>query len=279
MNPLLIISTPGCHRLLLNTSKTQFIWLGTPQQLHKLELILLSEKFSLFSFSSSVRDLGVVLDSSLTFTEHISNLTRSSYFHLRRLRVIRRSVSSSIFTTLVHAFICSRIDYCNSLLIGLPKVRLSPIQSVLNSAARLIARLPKYSHISTFMFDELHWLPLRARTQFKILTLILKSQRGLAPKYLTKTLLRPHSASSHRPLRSSNRLDLLVPRSRTAMAQSRSFVSIGPSLWNSLSPSVHSTLLSVSLSSALSLLKTCFFSRGLAHWERLWTVHPTRGAL
>ena len=137
--------------------------------------------------------------------------------------------------------------------------------------ARLIARLPKYSHISTFMFHELHWLPLglRARTQFKILTLILKSQRGLAPKYLTNALLRPHSASSHRPLRSSNRLDLLVPRSRTAMAQSRSFVSIGPSLWNALSPSVRSTLLSVSLSSALSLLKACFFSRGLAHWERL----------
>ena len=92
-------------------STTQFIWFGTPQQLHKLDFALLSEKFPLFSFSSSVRDLGVTLDSSLTFTEHISNLTRSSYFHLRRLRVIRRSVSSSIFTTLVHAFVFSLIDY------------------------------------------------------------------------------------------------------------------------------------------------------------------------
>ena len=139
------------NRLSLNASKTQFIWFGTPQQLHKLDFALLSQKFPLFSFSSSVRDLGVTLDSSLTFTEHISNLTRSSYFHLRRLRVIRRSVSSSIFTTLVHAFVFSRIDYCNSLLVGLPKIRLSPLQSVLNTAARLIARLPRYSHISTFI--------------------------------------------------------------------------------------------------------------------------------
>ena len=143
----------------------------------------------------------------------------------------------------------------------------------------MIARLPWYSHISTFMFDELHWLPLHARIQFKILTLIFKAQRGLAPKYLVDVILRPHSASSHRPLRSSNRLDLLVPRTRTAMAQSRSFASIGPSLWNALSPSVRSTILSSSLSSSFAFLKTCFFSRGLAHWERFWTVHPTRGAL
>ena len=256
------------NRLSLNASKTQFIWFGTPKQLQKLDFVLLSAKFPLFSFSTSVRDLGVTLDSSLTFSEHISNLTRSSYFHLRRLRVIRRSVSSATFTTLVHAFVSSRIDYCNSLLIGLPKVRLLPLQSVLNSAARLIARLPRYSHISTYMFEQLHWLPLSARIQFKILILIFKAQRGLAPKYLMDLILRPHSASSHRPLRSSNRLDLLVPRSRTAMAQSRSFASIGPSLWNALSPSARTTILSGSLSSSFSFLKTCFFSRGLAHWER-----------
>src|SRR6218665_1090033 len=51
---------------------------------------------------------------------------------------IERSVSSHVFTSIVHAFVCSRIDYCNSLLVGLPKVRLSPIQSALNAAARLV---------------------------------------------------------------------------------------------------------------------------------------------
>ena len=75
-------------------------------------------------------------------------------------------------------FVCSRIDYCNSLLIGLPKVRLSPIQSVLNAAARLVGRLPRASHISAFMFDHLHWLPLIARIQLKVLTLIYRSHIG-----------------------------------------------------------------------------------------------------
>ena len=184
------------------------------------------------------------------------HLTRSSSFHLRRLRAVRRSVSSSLFTTLVHAFICSQIDYFYSLFIGLPKVRLSPLQSVLNAAARLIARLPRYSHISTFMFEQLHWLPLSARIRFKILILVFKAQRGLAPKYLANVLLRPLLASSHRPLRSSNRLEHLVPHTRTAMAQCRSFISIGPSLWNALSPSTHSRILASNLSSTFAFLKT-----------------------
>src|SRR6218665_668050 len=109
---------------------------------------------------------------------------------------------------------------------------------VLNTSASLIAHLSRYSHIYTYMFDELHWLPLHARLQFKILTLIFKAQRGLAPKYLVDAILRPHSASSNRSLRSFNffswalhtgeflngslrsfnRLDLLVPHSRTAFA-------------------------------------------------------------
>src|SRR6218665_3380832 len=95
------------------------------------------------------------------------------------------------------------------------------------------------------MFDGLHWLPLRARIQLKILTLIFKAQRGLAPKYLVDVILRPNSSSFSRPLRSLNRLYLLVPHSRTTLAQSRSFASIGPTPWNALSPAVRCNFLSV----------------------------------
>ena len=87
------------------------------------------------------------------------------------------------------------------------------------------------------MAEQLHWLPLSARIQFKVLILMLKSQLGLAPKYLCHQILRPLSVTSLRPLRSSDRLDLFVPRVRTTMAQSRSFACIGPSLWNGLPPS------------------------------------------
>ena len=218
--------------------------------------------FPSFTFSTSVRDLGVTLDNNLTFSEHLSTLTRSCYYHLRRLRAIRRSVSSSIFTTIVHAFICSRIDYCNSLYAGLPLSRLSSLQSVLNSAARLIARLPKFSHISTFMIDTLHWLPIAARIQFKILLLVSRAHQGRAPKYLCDLIRKPVSAISLHSLRSSDRFDLFVPRARTATTQHRAFAIVGPSLWNNLPPRIRSELLAGGLTTRSRCLKTFLFPRG-----------------
>jgi hypothetical protein len=106
------------------------------------------------------------------------------------------------------------------------------------------------------------------RIQFKVLILMLKSQLGLAPKYLCHQILRPLSAMSKRPLRSSDRLDLFVPRVRTTMAQSRSFACIGPSLWNRLPPSLRSKILSSSISTSFSHLKTFLFPRSTSHWER-----------
>jgi len=98
------------------------------------------------TFLSSVRDLAVTLDSELTFADHISLLTRYCFYQLRRFRAIRRSVSPKVFLTIVHAFVCTCIDYCNSLLIGLPKTLLAPVQSVLNAAARwLVCHLTRIS--------------------------------------------------------------------------------------------------------------------------------------
>jgi len=182
------------NRLSLNSAKTQLIWFGTPQELLKLDHSLLSDHFPHFAFQTTVRDLGATLDSVLTFSQRISNLTRSSYFQLGRLRTYRKAVSLPIFTSIVHAFVCSRIDYCNSLLIGLPKTRQSPLQTVLNAAARLITRLPRYSHISFYIKEHLHWLPISTRIEYQVLLIVLKAQMGLAPKYLCDAIRLPTSA-------------------------------------------------------------------------------------
>ena len=132
-------------------------------------------------------------------------------------------------TAIVHAFALEL-----TLLIGLPKDQFSPIQFVLNAAARL----PKFSHISSFMFNQLCWLPLSAHIEFKILVLVLKSKLGVAPKYLWDHLCTRLSATSHRPLCSLDWQVLFVPHVRTTMAQTRSFATIGTSLWNAF----HSSL-------------------------------------
>ena len=99
---------------------------------------------------------------------HVSKLCQSCYFQLRQIRTIRHSLSPSAIRTLVHAFICSRIDFSNSLLYGTSTYLLDRLQSVLNSSARLILKLGKYDPISAAIRRDLHWLPIQARIRFKM---------------------------------------------------------------------------------------------------------------
>jgi len=174
-------------------------------------------------------------------------------------------VRYNVFTFIVQVFVCSRLDYCNSLLVGLPKVCLSPLQSVLNAAARLIVRFPRTSHISALMFDHLHWLPFIAQIQLKVLTLIYSCQ---APRYLRDLIRLLSSAISLRPLRSLDHHDLFVPRARTSMAHTRALSITGHALWNQLPPSTRCALLTDEPSASFRSLKTALFSRGLSHWKR-----------
>src|SRR6218665_342575 len=112
------------NRLRLNPAKTQFIWFGTRQQLARIDLGFLATKYLHFTFSSSVRDLGVTLDQELTFVRHINLLCRSCYYQLRQLRVLSRSLSLAAVSILVHAFVVLRLDYCSAIYEGLPTCRL-----------------------------------------------------------------------------------------------------------------------------------------------------------
>src|SRR6218665_1094773 len=91
--------------------------------------------------------------------------------------------------------------------------------------------LPRFSQISSFMTQRLHWLPFTTRIEFEVVLLVLKSQCRSAPKYLCNHI-RPHIHASLlpvRPLRSSHRHDLFIPRVMTTMAHTSSFASIfGP---------------------------------------------------
>lgn len=92
----------------------------------------------------------------------------AAFYHLHNIRRIRKYLSQDIVETLIHAFVTSRIDYCNSLLFGLPAFQISKIQRMQNAAARVIFMKSKYRHI-TPLLKELHWLPVTYRIQFKVI--------------------------------------------------------------------------------------------------------------
>src|SRR6218665_1859756 len=105
------------------------------------------------------------------------------------------------------------------------------LDRVLRSAARLIGRVSKFDHISAYMRDVLHWLPLRQRIEFRVADLVWYSLIGQAPAYLTDLCCPSLSARSTRHLRSAEQ-GLLhmnhIPFARTSTMQSRAFSMVGP---------------------------------------------------
>ena len=138
---------------------------------------------------------------------------------------IRNYLSQHNAETLVHAFISSKLDFCNALLYGLPQSVIDRLQYVQNCAARLVTRT------RSSVLRRLHWLPVRQRITYKILLLTYKALNGMAPKYIAD-LLQPYTPT--RQLRSSSKNLLVTPKSNLKFYGDRSFQVAAPRLWNSL---------------------------------------------
>jgi hypothetical protein len=247
------------NRLKLNPDKTQFIWMGTWQQLAKVNSSSIALGSSTLECQSTVNNLGVTIDGQLTMKDHVRRTCTACFYQLRQLRVVRRSLSSDACASLVHAFISSRLDYCNSLLAGISDTLIRQLQSVLRVAARLVTRRRKYDPISEIIRDKLHWLPVRQRIDFKLGVLVYKCLHNLAPPYLMEMVLPVSHIPGRRMLRSSAHGDVIVPRAKGVRFGARGFSSAGPSLWNSLPTDLKATNLAFNVFT--KLLKTHLFRK------------------
>ena len=206
----------------------------------------------------SAKNLGVVLDSTLSFRAHVDSIVKACNFHIRNLHMIKDFINRKNLVTLVHSLIISKVDYCNSLFLGLPNITLRKVQSILNRAARLIFNLPPRVP-TTSSHIELHWLPVKARIEFKVCLITFKALKFERPSYI-RGLLTFSSHESTLDLRSADDpYHLLEPRAIGERGfANRSFSYIAPRLYNKLPVSVKQAN---SLDTFKSHLKAFLFSR------------------
>ncbi|KAM9480584.1 uncharacterized protein ACWYII_007114 [Salvelinus alpinus] len=219
------------HHLKLNLGKTELLFLpGKDCPFHDLAITVDN---SIVSSSQSAKNLGVILDNTLSFSTNIKAVTRSCRFMLYNIRRVRPCLTQEAAQVLIQALVISRLDYCNSLLAGLPACAIKPLQLIQNAAARLVFNFPKFSHV-TPLLRSLHWLPVEARIRYKTMVLAYGAVRGTALPYL-QALIRPYTQT--RALRSSTSgllASLPLRKYSSRSAQSKLFAALAPQWWNKL---------------------------------------------
>ena len=219
------------NKLMCNSSKTEVIHFSS-RYLHREPIEMVNINGTEIKTTSNVRDLGVTLDQCLTMSSHINTLCKSASYALKRIGNIRNYLDLPSTEKLIHAFITTKLDYCNSLLYGLPDKDISKLQRIQNSAARLVTKSRKFDHITPIL-RNLHWLPVRKRITYKILLITYKVLNGMAPEYLTD-LLTLHKPNRVLRSNANDNLQLSRPKFRTKNYGCRAFSICAPMLWNDL---------------------------------------------
>ena len=219
------------NRLKLNEEKTEFLIAGTGRHRSKVIIDSLNVLGIDIKPSTSVRNLGVIIDQDLSLKEQVNAICRSCYGHLRSIIQIRPYLTKSAAHTIVQSLISSRLDYCNSLLAELPQYLIHKLQKVQNWAARIVLNVKKHDSISVHL-HQLHWLPVRFRIKFKINLLVYKSLNRQAPSYLTSMLNYQQHQRTTRLARKSYMLQ--EKRSKLVSMGDRAFSVVAPKYWNEL---------------------------------------------
>lgn len=202
---------------------------------------------------TTAKNLGVLVDNALTMNKQVARTVSTCFGFIRIVKKIAHCLPVAVRKQVMSASVLSRLDYCNSLYLGINKAMIHSLQTAQNAAARLVLDLPKHQSVSASL-TSLHWLKVQHRIHFKVLCIIHKTLGDLGPESL-KSLLSRYVPT--RALRSRDKNLLIVPRFKRARWGGRSFSVLAPKLWNSL-PVNLSCIISHSL--FRKSLKTFLFS-------------------
>ena len=215
--------------LRLNADKTKIMIISPPSLKEKIIVNGTFIKGKCIRFVTSAKNLGIILDNELSFETHIQKLAESCLSTIYKISRIKHFLSKEHLKTLVTSLVLSKLDYCNALYLGLSSNLIMKLQSVQNSAARLICKINRFDPCSiSKIIKDLHWLRVKERITFKVLLIIHKSLLGVAPVDLQGIFTRSNSERSVK----------LETRRCYGKYGDKSIYVKGPKLWNSLPASI-----------------------------------------
>ena len=241
------------NMLLLNDEKTEFFVAANHRLLKTLSDVTITIGNTVIKPSSCVKNLGVIFDSTMSMSNHVSSICKTINFHLRNLSQVGIFIDEITCHHAVRALVTARLDYANSLLQGSSSKEIKRLQRLQNRAAKLIFKAKKYDHVSPLL-RQLHWLPVQDRIDFKTLTIAYKCVTDSAPSYLCE-LITPYQPN-HSGLRSNSDSRIFKKPFTHLTAANKGFYTAAPSIWNELPSGIRHAS---SLSQFKTSLKTHLF--------------------
>ena len=215
----------NCFFLKLNQRKTQIIVFGPKNIKSKICIngVFIENDATCIRFKSVVENLGILLDSDLSFADQVSSVVSKSFHCIKNISRIKTFLTSKEKCTLLTALVLSKLDYCNSLYYGINGSFINKLQVVQNSAARLIFNKRKFDHSSGLLF-KLHWLPVKNRIEYKINLLIHKILYHTSPEDLQNMV----------SLHSTRTFNLKGDYRSNSSHGDRAFIVYAVNIWNQL---------------------------------------------
>ena len=234
---------------MINSTKTLIMIVAPPSVQERIHIKGTFVGDHCICFVSEAKNLGFILDSIMCFNTQVKKVIKGCYASLRKLSRIKRFLSRDELLLLTVTLVFSQMDYCNSLYYRLHSDTLHMLQVVQNNAARLVAKVNRFDGISTEMLlKQFHWLRVKERIEYKLITIVFKCLHGLAPVDLSSSIVQSKSERTYK---------LNVPSFNCRYGE-RSFSVAGPRLWNDLPLCIRSTS---NLVNFKKLLKTHLFKK------------------
>ena len=167
----------------MNDSKTEFVTFASKQMLKLCTTDHLNVNDVSVPRCKVIKYFGVWLDQHLQLIKHITVKCGIAVSNIQRIKLVRPFLTKEACHMLTQGLVTSQLDYCNAIFTRLPECLLKRLQFVQNCAAKLVLGRHKFD-CSREALAELHWLPIKVRIDFKVLTLVHKCLSGDAPEYL-----------------------------------------------------------------------------------------------